>query len=99
MDKHTFGNSKAAVNLIDNILPQYPSHSRRIRRALSKQIEFLYALMDIKDIRVRRASLKMCHEGFTRFFNNYTDCPEVVKTHTLNVETGIYRCLLKRGKE
>ena len=91
---HTFGNTKAAINLTTSILenPEYQQFRRKVCRLLSKQIETLNSLTEISNSRVRKASLKVWHDKFAM---QVIGLPEIVKTHTLCVETGIYRRLLK----
>lgn len=97
---YTFGDSKAAVNLMGNILQQdeYKRFKTRIIRMLSKQFNALHSLMMIADKNVRETSLKMWHDKFKQSFIDYPECPEVIKTHTLNVETREFRLLLKRSR-
>lgn len=94
---YTFGNSKAAINLMGNILenPGYVMHRRKALRLLSKQTATLTAVMAIKNKSVREASLEMWHK---RFATLISDLPEVVKSHVLCVETGLYRKLLEESK-
>ena len=91
---HTFGNSQAAINLMGNILAQaeYKPFKPRICRLLSKQSEAFNSLMAISNIRIRKAALEIWHKKFTLLTEGL---PEIVKTHTCCVETGIYRRLLK----
>ena len=91
---NTFGKAKAAINLTTSILenPEYQYTRRKVCRLLSKQIEAYNFLMAIPNTHTRRACLKMFHD---KFVERVTDLPEIVKTHTRCVETGIYRKLLK----
>ena len=94
MDKYTFGNSQAAQNLMVDILrkPEYIKYSKRVARLLSKQNIILRTVQFIPKETIRKATLKMWHEHFVDLC---VDLPEVVKTHTLCIETGWYRQLLK----
>ena len=94
---HTFGNSQAAINLMGNILEKqdYPI-KRKVLRLLSKQVNALTAVMDIKDKTVREATLAMWHK---RFATLVSELPTVVETHVICVETGLFRKLLKESKE
>ena len=94
MDKYTFGNSQSEINLVSSILtnPQYAIYSRKVARLLSKQFQALNMVSTIPDERIKRHTMRMWHERFVSLLN---DLPEIVKTHTLCVETGKYRQLLK----
>ena len=95
--KVTFGKSQAAINLTGSILqqPEYQRYKCFVYRKLSKQITGMKALMAIENKVIRRATLKMWHDKFTLAVS---DLPEIVKTHTRCVETGIYRQLLRDSK-
>jgi hypothetical protein len=95
--KHTFGESQAAINLMGNILeqPEYRKYKRVVCRKLSKQIKAMKALMIIENKVLRKDTLKMWHD---KFISLTADLPEIIKTHTRCVETGIYRQLLKDSK-
>lgn len=94
--KFTFGDSQSAVNLMGSILqqPEYQKYKRTVCRKLSKQIEGMKALMPIENEVVRKATLKMWHD---KFLPSISNLPEVVKTHTRCVETGVYRQLLREN--
>jgi len=96
MDKYTFGNSQSAQNLMGDILknPEYEKYSKRVAHLLSKQITIFKSVNCISNEHIRKATLKMWHEHFIPLCS---DLPEVVKTHTLCVETGWYRQLLRNG--
>lgn len=96
--KYTFGTSKAAVNLMGDILgkPEHKHIRGNALSLLSRQDFRLNTLMDIGDKNVRESSLLMWHKHFTGLVEDY---PEVVKTHVLNVETAIYRRLMKESKK
>lgn len=91
---HTFGSSKAAIHLTTNILAkeEYKLFKRKVCHLLSKQIEVFNSIMMISNIRVRKTTLKLWHDRFNQLTD---DLPEVVKTHTRCVETGIFRQMLK----
>ena len=95
--KYTFGDSRAAINLTSSILEQseFKNIRRKVSRLLTGQSVALKSLMAIRDKRSREASLKMYHD---RFQLKVSDLPEIVRTHVLCVETGIYRQLLKSSK-
>jgi len=90
----TFGASQAARNLMASILqqPEYRQYKEAVCRRLSKQLERLNAVMDIRNSVVRQATLKMWHDTFPNWCRGL---PEIVKTHAICVETGWYRYLLK----
>ena len=96
MDRYTFGSSKAAQNLI-NILqePRYNQYSKRVARLLSKQSTILKEINTIHNKTIREATLKMWHEHFVVLCSSL---PEIVRTHTLCVETAWYRQLLRKIK-
>ena len=93
MDKHTFGDSQAAVNLMVDILekPEYKQYSPRVARLLAKQFKALKAVAEISDKSVREATLQMWHR---RFIGLASGLPELVKTHTLCVAAGKYHQIL-----
>ena len=96
IDRYTFGKSQAAQNLIANILqkPEYVQYSKRVARLLSKQSAILNMVAFIPNETTKKATLRMWHEHFAGLT---LGLPEIVKTHTLCVETGWYRQLLKGG--
>jgi hypothetical protein len=96
--KYTFGDSQAAINLTSSILenPEYSGLRQKVSRLLTKQIITLKAIMEIRNNRIREASLTIWH---SRFPSKLADLPEIVKTHVLCVETGVYRQLLKDSKK
>ena len=98
MDKHTWGDSQAAINLATHILaqPEYNQYSKFVSRNLSKQFIALSSIMAIPDKNTRETTLKMWHD---RFKGLVSVLPEVVRTHTLCVETGEYRKKLRQSKE
>ena len=92
--KFTFGDSQSAVNLMGSILqqPEYQKYKDVVCRKLSKQIEKMKAVGAIENQSIREATLKMWHD---RFASGVSGLPEIVKTHTRCVETGMYRQLLR----
>jgi hypothetical protein len=95
--KYTYGTSSCSINLI-NILdkPEYIAIRDRVFSILSRQDFRLNQLMNIENKNVRDTSLLLWHK---RFVDLIKDLPEVVRTHTLCVETAIYRKLLRKSKE
>jgi predicted RNase H-like HicB family nuclease len=93
---YSFGESKAAINLMSNILemPEYKGIRHNVLSNLARQDTHLNAIMDIKDKNTRQACLEMWHMRFVGITEGY---PEVVRSHVRNVETAIYRKLLKRS--
>ena len=98
MDKCTWGNSQASINLITNILikEDYKVYTPTVCRLLSKQLTALAAIKDISDKNTRETTLRMWHE---RFWDLVSSLPELVQTHVICVETGVYRHLLERSRE
>ena len=96
--KHTFGKSQAALNLVGDILekPEHKEFRPKVFRLLSKQSEFLNSVMEISNKRVREACLKMSHD---RFATSVAELPEIVRTHVLCVETGVYRQLVAKSRK
>ena len=94
MDKCTFGNSQAAQNLVGDILrkPEYEKYSKRVAHLLSKQSAFFSNVSYIPDETIRKATLRKWHEHFAGLVDGL---PEIVKTHTICVETGWYRQALR----
>lgn len=91
MDKFTFGDSKAAVNLMKTLnAPFYSLYARKVCRLLAKQLQSIKAIMAIPDQTIRKAVLKLWHDRFIAIVNN-SEMPEVIKTHTLCVATTFYR--------
>ena len=96
MDKCTFGDSKAAINLMGTLnMPEYSLYARKVRRLLAKQIRYLKAIRTITDIAVQITILKLWQDRFSSMVNN-TEMPEDIKTHTLCVATTFYRKGIRR---
>lgn len=87
IDNWTFGNSKAATNLIDMLkTPEYHQYERLVCRRLMEQIKALHELMAIKDLAVRRTALIYFHKVFKQLrpiessiINNHTLCVEATE--------------------
>lgn len=91
MDKYTFGDSKAAINLVKTLgMPEYSLCARKVSRLLGKQIQSINAIMAISDKGVRRAVLTLWRDRFINAVNT-TVLPEIIKTHILCVATAFYR--------
>lgn len=91
MDKYTFGNSKAAVNLMTTLeKPKYQDRASTVTRLLSKQLTALKAIMSIPDKNTRETTLLLWKRMFIERID-FQSLPEVIKTHTLCVATGYYR--------
>ena len=96
MDRHTFGTSQAAINLVEDILPkQEPLVRRRASRVLSKQIVALKAITGIPDKGVRETTLLMWHGRFKELTESL---PEILRDHIRCVETGLYRALMRESQ-
>jgi hypothetical protein len=96
--KYTYGSSKAAISLM-NILErdEFKDIRDKVFSKLSKQDFRLNTVMDIKNKGIREASLFMWHKQFADVVKCF---PEIVRTHAMNVETSIFRRLMResRGK-
>lgn len=91
MDKFTFGNSKAAVNLVKTLgRPEYQKYSAQANRLLAKQLVALGAIMFIPDKNTRETALLLWKQMFIERVNS-ANIPEVIKTHILCVATSYYR--------
>lgn len=91
MDKHTFGDSKAAINLVTTLeTPEYQVYQRLSCKRLSKQTEALKALMFIPDKNTRETALELWDKNFTLQVNTM-EAPEVIKSHILCVAAGHFR--------
>jgi len=96
MDKHTFGNSQASVNLITDILekPEYKNYSTKVARVLDKHFKVLIVVSRIPNETIRRATMEMWHKHFSARLEGL---PEIIKTHTLCVMSTRYHELLAKG--
>lgn len=91
MDKHTFGDSKAAVNLLRTLEePDYYKYRRVVSSVLAEYFSQTASIMGITDITLRKAVLKVWHERFTNRVSQL-EIPEVIKTHTQCVGTSRFR--------
>ena len=97
MDETTFGDAPAALTLT-KILNENKSCSRQVTRMLSKQVTGLNAISKTPDKGTRETILLIWHARFKRLVER-SGFPLVVCTHLLNVETGLYRQLLKESNE
>ena len=93
MDKYTFGNSRAAVNLMASILekPEYKHCSAQVARILDKHFKVLGVVAKLPDKTIRGATLQMWHK---HFLGRIEDLPELVRTHTACVMASRYHQLL-----
>jgi len=95
MDKNTFGNSKAAINLVNTLNePEYQDYAHKACNILSLQLGEIHAINNITDDRMRKAVLNSWHQRFRTKVNGST-LPENIKTHILCVATTYYRIALK----
>jgi len=95
IDKFTFGNSRAAINLTNILnMPEYSSYAPKALRILSKYMTSIKALTSIPNKETRETALGIWRNNFVRLVNN-TDFPDVLKTHMNNVATRQKRKLLK----
>jgi hypothetical protein len=96
-DKFTFGKAQSAINLMSILEKQeYKEYLPQVMRLLSKQSESLNAVMCIPHEHTRNFTLDMWHRHFATLV---VGLPEIVRTHTLCVETGWYRQLLRNSKK
>lgn len=99
MDKNTFGNSKAAINLVIALeSSEYQVYRQLSCRRLQKQIEALKALLFIPDKNTCETALKLWNKDFSIKINS-TTIPEIIKSHILCVATGYFRKYLAISKE
>ena len=95
MDNHTFGDSKAAVNLVGILnKPEHRLYTRRASRMLAKYFTSLRAISNIPHKETRETVLKL---WLTRFkeLSNSSNFPLVIETHLNTVATGYKRQLMK----
>ena len=99
MDDCTFGNSKAAINLM-RILnnPGYQLYARRASRMLAKYLTSLKAIGDIPLKETRETVLKLWLVRF-RELNGNANFPLIIETHMNTVATGQKRKLMKARRE
>lgn len=96
MDKCTFGDSRAAVNLITTLdTPEYSRYQRKVCTYLGKQLQSIKAIGDISDKTIREAVLKLWHDRFVTVVMSNTEIPDVIKTHTICVAKTYYRIAIK----
>lgn len=91
MDKHTFGDSLAAVHLVTILeMPEHHQYRAKVRTLLAKQLSSLKAITYIPDKVTCQAVLELWHHKFVSGISG-KDFPDVIKTHVLNVATTHYR--------
>lgn len=92
LDLHTFGNSKASINLV-KILNDINFSSRKISAIYAKFNHTLYELEKI-DSKTRIGLARML---FMNYKNNcFRDYPEIIKTHSLNVLCMYFKIWLEK---
>jgi hypothetical protein len=96
IDKFTFGKTQSAINLMGILEKEHKECLPRVMRLLSRQSESFNAIMHIPHEHTRNFTLDMWHKRFPMLV---AELPEVVRTHTLCVETGWYRQLLRDSKK
>jgi len=98
MDKCTFGNSKAAINLVATLEQEdFKRYSRLTNRLLSKQIAALKGVNCIPDKITREAALLIWDKNFTTRVKSSV-LPEVIQTHILCVATAYFRRYLAESR-
>ena len=96
MDKHTFGSSKAAVNLTDMLgRDEYHEYQDRATRILSRWFEYSSAILDIQNPSICRGTLNIWRGHFREWVGN-GQFPEIIRRHIDNVMTAQYRRAKKR---
>ena len=90
MDKHTFGVSRAAVNLVAILGQETPKCADRATRILTKYLMSMSSLMFIPQKNTREAALEIWRDGFRKQVKE-AEFPVVVESHLLNVATGQFR--------
>ena len=98
MDKFTFGDSKAAVNLVEILdKPEHSLCSPKALRMLSKYMTSINALEAIPHKGTRETVLRLWHDRFINQVNE-SSFPIVVSTHLNCVATSQYRKQLRYTK-
>jgi len=93
MDKHSWGNSQAAIDLITMLeREEYIPFAKSVRSRLTTQWQRLDALMKIEEPGIRKECLISFHNLFKKRINEIL-LPEELKTHILCVATSRYRLL------
>ena len=91
MDKTTFTNSKAAINLATMLdTPEYTQYRDRVNRILSRWFEYSSEVMAIKSPTVCLGTLDKWRTHFKEWVDN-SELPEVVRSHAHNVLAIQYR--------
>ena len=99
IDKYTFGDSQASVNLMLILRkPENTPYSRRAQRMLSKYIEATKALLSIPHKETRETALTLWRDRFRKQVEKI-DFPCVIKTHINCVAVSYYRKRLKEAKD
>ena len=98
MDKATFGNTQAALNLVGNILPDYPLLKKKVSSLLSVYLGDTAMLMYIPDKKVRRQALLLWRNHLLKYLLT-KEFPLVVRTHVSNLIIGRYRQLLREAEQ
>ena len=98
MDKHTFGKSQAAINLVKTLEENdCEGCIINVCNLLGKYQQTIKSLLDIKDKNVRETCLKLWRSRFLDHVDNL-DMDDTVRSHVKNVVVGTYRKLLKTSK-
>ena len=98
MDKHTWGDSQAAVNLANTLnAPEFILFSRTVAKLLSKYQSAIKPLLHIPQKDARETALKMFRD---KYINHVADAnlPEIIKSHVCCVMVGFYRKMLASSK-
>lgn len=96
MDKYTFGNSKAAINLIRTLDELGDVKLQRgVSSVLSKYATAMAQIMFIPSKTTREAILQLWLAKVSALIED-SPWPEIIKTHVRCVAVGLYRAYLKK---
>ena len=100
IDSCTFGNSKAAINLIKILQnPENSIYCHKVLKILSKYMTAIKSLTFIPQKGTRETALSIWCDSFTTNVNKSSFFPDVIKTHMNNVMIAQKRKLLRECKE
>ncbi len=91
LDKFTFGNSPAAINLVTILLElEDPNVTSKVERYLCNHNQSINAICDIEDHRQRKKLLQIYrrHATTTPTYGAELEVPPKVRTHMYNVLVG-----------
>jgi hypothetical protein len=98
IDPNTYGNSKAAIDLVDILNRSDDIKStNKIRRILGRQMQTLDHLMEIKDLRTRQTAIRLFHRTFKEALLKKAIDPKM-KSYLYNIENTFCKTLINVGK-